>query len=396
VRKGIKTGIISGVVIIIGVVAYYLASPLFISTKVNEPLPASVVESDAYKKFITMNEEEKLEASKQMSPEERDQIMAIAAKRNNSINETMDVVQQRQQKQQTQNTTITANAFRRGTFVGVGDGIHNAEGIAKVIPIQDRGTILRLENLKATNGPDLHVYLATDTSASDFVNLGRLKANNGNQNYNIPSETDLSKYDTVLIWCRPFSVLFGSADLKFITSSASASNTTSNFLTYDNHPLGIRIQHPSNWSITETSYNPDANNTIVIISSPSKTASELGNISGVSGSFVPYLDIYVFDSKNMSLDKIINGTINKFVNNENFAIHESKPIALKGNQQAYMLMYDATVGGDEFFKKLQVYTIFDSKVYVLTFTSQAASFSNYLPLVQKMVNSFEESQSIKQ
>jgi PsbP-like protein len=184
------------------------------------------------------------------------------------------------------------------------------------------------------------------------------------------------------------------------SSSASNTNTTSNFLTYNNPILGIQIQHPSNWSVTEISYNPDAavNNTIVIISSPSKTASALGNISGVSGSFVPYLDIYVFDSKNIPFDKIIDGTINKFSNNENFAIHESKPITLKGNQQGYMLVYDATVAGEEFFRKLQVFTMFDSKVYVLTFTSQAASFPNYLSLVQKMVNSFEleESQNIKQ
>ena len=153
--------------------------------------------------------------------------------------------------------------------------------------------------------------------------------------------------------------------------SSSASNTTSNFLTYNNPILGIQIQYPSNWSVTETSYNPDAaaNNTIVIISSTSKTASELGNISGVSGSFVPYMDIYVFDSKNIPFDKIIDGTINKFQNNENFAIHESKPITLKGNQQGHMLVYDATVAGDEFFRKLQVFTMFDSsKVYVLTFT----------------------------
>jgi hypothetical protein len=92
-------------------------------------------------------------------------------------------------------------------------GEMHAEGIAKVIPLQDGSNILRLEDLQVTNGPDLYVYLATDKSASDFVSLGKLKANNGNQNYNIPSETDLTKYDTIIIWCRPFSVLFGSAEL---------------------------------------------------------------------------------------------------------------------------------------------------------------------------------------
>jgi hypothetical protein len=83
-----------------------------------------------------------------------------------------------------------------------------------VIPLGDGITILRLENLKFTNGPNVHVYLSTDKTASNFIDLGRLKANNGNQNYNIPKGTDLAKHSIVLIWCKDFSVLFGSAELK--------------------------------------------------------------------------------------------------------------------------------------------------------------------------------------
>ena len=100
-----------------------------------------------------------------------------------------------------------------GTFVGVGDGIHNAEGNAYALPLEDGGNVLRMENLRATNGPDLFVYLATDKGASEFINLGALKANIGNQNYDIPEGTDLEKYNNVLIWCKAFSVLFGSAEL---------------------------------------------------------------------------------------------------------------------------------------------------------------------------------------
>lgn len=112
-----------------------------------------------------------------------------------------------------ENSTIVGKPMT-GTFVGAGDGIHNAEGMAKVITLQDGNKVLRLENLKATNGPDLYVYLATDKGASDFVDLGRLKGNIGNQNYNIPQGTDLNKHNTVLIWCKQFSVLFGSAKLE--------------------------------------------------------------------------------------------------------------------------------------------------------------------------------------
>ena len=217
-RKGVKLGIISAIVIIVGAGAYYLVSPLFFSTEVNEPLPTSVVQSESFQKFAAMNEEEKMQAAKQMSPQERDEIMSAAAKVNDSLDESMDQTLSQQQQPQPQNNTTSTTSTRQstlrtGSFVGVGDGIHNAEGIAKVIPLQDRSNTLRLENLHVTNGPDLYVYIATDKSASDFVSLGRLKANNGNQNYDIPSEIDLTKYDTILIWCRPFSVLFGSAEL---------------------------------------------------------------------------------------------------------------------------------------------------------------------------------------
>ena len=106
-----------------------------------------------------------------------------------------------------------ADAWFSGQFVGVGDGIHDASGSATVLPLDDGSRVLRLENFEATNGPGLYVYLASDKTAADHVSLGRLKANAGNQNYTIPDGVDLEKHGTVLIWCEPFSVLFGSAQL---------------------------------------------------------------------------------------------------------------------------------------------------------------------------------------
>ena len=77
-RRGIKIGAISTIVIIVGVGGYYLASPLFISTEVNEPLPTSIVQSEPFQRFVAMNEEEKMQTAKQMSSQERDEIMAAA------------------------------------------------------------------------------------------------------------------------------------------------------------------------------------------------------------------------------------------------------------------------------------------------------------------------------
>jgi hypothetical protein len=57
------------------------------------------------------------------------------------------------------------------------------------------------------------MYTSTDKKASDSVNVGRLKGNIGHQNYEIPQDVDLSKYNMLLIWCKAFSVLFGRAEL---------------------------------------------------------------------------------------------------------------------------------------------------------------------------------------
>ena len=104
-------------------------------------------------------------------------------------------------------------AIPMGNFIGIGDGIHDAVGEVFVIEAEDGSKFLRFENFKASNGPDPYVYLATDETALDCVSLGKLKGNIGNQNYLIPPGADLSNQDTVLIWCKQFSVLFGSAKL---------------------------------------------------------------------------------------------------------------------------------------------------------------------------------------
>ena len=221
-HKGIKLGIIGAIIIIAGVSAFYLASPLFISTEIDEPLPegaevpaASPSPSNQFQEFMAMSEEERIEAGNQMDEQEKNQIMIEFARMNTSIDESMTQISQSLSEQQNSQTgNESRNLLLTGSFVGVGDGIHDAQGIAKVIPIEGGSNVLRLEDLVVTNGPDLYVYLSTDKSASDFVDVGRLKANIGNQNYPIPAGTDMTKYDTVLIWCRAFSVLFGSADLK--------------------------------------------------------------------------------------------------------------------------------------------------------------------------------------
>lgn len=203
-----KTKIIIGIIIaaIVIPIGIYTISPLFINTEINEPFPIqlSSESSIGFEKFMAMTENEKLDPAKNMTVKEKDMIIRMAAdEQDTTINEIMTI----NINQSTQNIDLI------GDFMGVNDGIHNAEGKAKILRLSDGSQILRLEVFRSTNGPDVHLYLAIDTLASDFIDLGRLKANIGNQNYQIPVDTDFYKYKYVLIWCQPFSGWFGSAQL---------------------------------------------------------------------------------------------------------------------------------------------------------------------------------------
>ena len=100
-------------------------------------------------------------------------------------------------------------------------GAHETKGMATVLQLADGKKTLRLTNFATSNGPDVHVYLVAATDAKDneavtkagFVDLGSLKGNIGDQNYELPANADLAKYRAVTIWCKRFSVNFGTAPL---------------------------------------------------------------------------------------------------------------------------------------------------------------------------------------
>ena len=102
----------------------------------------------------------------------------------------------------------SSNSVRLGKFVDA-DSFHKTAG--EILVVEDGGKkYLRFENFEATNGPDLKVYLSNDLEAKDYVSLGDLKGNIGNQNYGL-DDVDVLDYKYVLIWCEQFSVLFGIA-----------------------------------------------------------------------------------------------------------------------------------------------------------------------------------------
>jgi hypothetical protein len=100
----------------------------------------------------------------------------------------------------------------RGTFTSLD---HPTSGEALVLGNGTGQRFLRFEGFATDNGPDLEVYLVNSSTGdvSDFVSLGELEGNVGEQNYEIPPEVDLTVYDQVMIWCVRFSSGFGEATL---------------------------------------------------------------------------------------------------------------------------------------------------------------------------------------
>jgi len=99
-------------------------------------------------------------------------------------------------------------------------GRYSGEGNASVLNDGSEQRFLRFENFSTDNGPDLRVYLSnSDANADggtfddDFIDLGVLTGNIGDQNYEIPVGVDLSVYDTVVVWCVRFATPFTAADL---------------------------------------------------------------------------------------------------------------------------------------------------------------------------------------
>jgi Electron transfer DM13 len=100
---------------------------------------------------------------------------------------------------------------------------HQTDGRATIYNGPNGKQYLRLTNFSTSNGPDVHVLLAQSGDPSlqqeivkgrlDSVELGPLKGNRGDQNYDLPASVDLQKYNAVVVYCERFHAVFGVAKL---------------------------------------------------------------------------------------------------------------------------------------------------------------------------------------
>jgi len=166
------------IILVVIVMGYYLIFPAFTNIEVNE-------ESPLVDNLDSMDAETKAEFDRQVA--------------------------------EAQSNILEMDDSMSGGVELLSEGIFKPrahEVAGKALLISDGGkTILRFEDFETTNGPQLKIYLSSDLSSNDFIDLGDLKATKGNVNYEVPEGIDLDKYDKVLVWCKPFGVLFSYADL---------------------------------------------------------------------------------------------------------------------------------------------------------------------------------------
>ena len=113
----------------------------------------------------------------------------------------------------------SAQPLESGQFYSI---LHPTEGTATIYQMGDGSRVLPLTSFRTSNGPDVHVYMVAAEDAKDaatvekagLVDLGVIKGNIGDQNYTLSSDLDLTKYRSVSIWCKRFSVNFGAAALR--------------------------------------------------------------------------------------------------------------------------------------------------------------------------------------
>jgi hypothetical protein len=186
------------------------------------------------------------------------------------------------------------------------DGAHKTSGVATVLQLPDGKRALRLTNFMTSNGPDVHVYLVAAKDATDsatvkqagFIDLGSIKGNIGDQNYDVPADADLNKYQAVTIWCARFNVNFGTAPLVAQSGASSpkalalgnfhdGAHKTSGMATVYQLGEGKRVLRLTNFA---TSNGPDVHVYLVAATDAADSATvkkagfvDLGSIKGNEG-----------------------------------------------------------------------------------------------------------------
>ncbi len=194
--------IVAVLVVVGGPIAWYLGSPLFINKTVDEPFPSTTT---TRREAFPMSKEAAVPEG--MTRQQVEDTMMKASKVNTSTADPMP------------GGTTPAIVIIRGTLVAA-DSFHKGEGSAAIYRVGQE-LVLRLDQFKVTNGPDLYVILTKQPSPRTradiergYIEVAKLKGNLGGQNYVLPQGVHVDDYRAVVIYCKMFHVVFSTATLQ--------------------------------------------------------------------------------------------------------------------------------------------------------------------------------------
>jgi hypothetical protein len=201
--------ILIGAAAVAAVFTFPLWRPLLVDDAVNEAFPGLNEAQGAAFLNLPAEQQAAMQATLQVNPTQ-----AVEMARAMTGGDAQVSAAEQEMPQMSDPRIITQGQFNQI------DVLHSGSGTATLYGLPDGSLVLRFENFRVTNGPDLHVILTRnenpltpDDVGTDYIDLGPLKGNVGNQNYNVPAEIDFSDYQAVVIYCVPFQVVFSVASL---------------------------------------------------------------------------------------------------------------------------------------------------------------------------------------
>ncbi len=153
--------------------------------------------------------------------------------------------------------------------------------------------------------------------------------------------------------------------------------TNPNFLTYKNPTFGLKIQYPATW--IESQNGLKAFSDVVGFYAP------FGNLSDIStGTLIVSIRHY---SHNITLDGY-NSLINNLLKQPNVQTIQSNPFML-ADSPAHKVVFSASAPGLLKMETMLAWTVKGNNVYIISFNSEPSKYPTYVPIVDKMINSFE-------
>lgn len=186
--------------------SYYVVAATYVQPEQQNKLDVALSEIQSgltYEKFLALSEDEKSFLVQVMPFSTRSLVLDEARNRPSFTSESKDLITVQSGSSDLRMIKLTQISGIKG---------YDAQGTASVFASDDT-TFLRLGDFGIASGIDQHLYLTKDGTIQTGINVGQLKASQGDQNYDITS-IDHDTYNVLIVYSKPFDLYYAYA--KFI------------------------------------------------------------------------------------------------------------------------------------------------------------------------------------